>query len=439
MRIILPFFLCFAMIGATAQSLYFPPAPVSGDPSNWETVDPASLGWCTDNIADFETYLTNSATLGTIILKDGRIAYEKYTNGSGFQNTVIFHGLANPVASLMAQISDATNTLDLDARVSSILGAGWTSAPRDKEDLILVRHLVDMTTGLITSDPTCATANCFQYGSDAGTEWNFNYGLFTKLIDVIRMHPTYANDINFAVLIQDLVNPNNPPSMNGSWRDQNGRWIMQGTARSMARMGLLTLARGQWANKTVLNSPEYYSAIFDGNGSPNQSSANLWWQNGKSSYQLPDSTTPVSGPLNPNAPASMISAYGIGGQFLDVVPYENLVVVRLTALSTGDLVPVTEHRQFWDELSKVVCGLTNVEEKPTVDESIAFPNPFDNLITIDQTSNIETVRIFDTFGKKVVEVKEQKNISVQHLPKGLYILEVTDNEQIRTVKKMMKQ
>ena len=57
-----------------AQQLYFP--PLIGN--TWDTVTPASLGWCTNYIDTLNDYLQSTNTKAFIILKDGKIAHEKY-------------------------------------------------------------------------------------------------------------------------------------------------------------------------------------------------------------------------------------------------------------------------------------------------------------------------------------------------------------------------
>ena len=54
--------------------LYFP--PISGN--SWDTVSPANLGWCQDKIDTLLDFLETKNTKAFIVLKDGKIAIEKY-------------------------------------------------------------------------------------------------------------------------------------------------------------------------------------------------------------------------------------------------------------------------------------------------------------------------------------------------------------------------
>lgn len=69
--------ICFTGVLHTskAQNLYFPPISNLAD---WDTVSPVSLGWCPDKIDTLYQYLQQQDTKGFIVLKDGKIALEKY-------------------------------------------------------------------------------------------------------------------------------------------------------------------------------------------------------------------------------------------------------------------------------------------------------------------------------------------------------------------------
>ncbi|MFN9108716.1 MAG: serine hydrolase, partial [Bacteroidota bacterium] len=74
-KLLLCVFLILSINNLQAQDLYFPPLNPS---AAWETINPASLGWCTDKINALYDYLNQQQTKGFIVLKDGRIVLEKY-------------------------------------------------------------------------------------------------------------------------------------------------------------------------------------------------------------------------------------------------------------------------------------------------------------------------------------------------------------------------
>src|SRR3954462_7171218 len=71
--ILLAFFLLpFASV--KAQALYYP--PTTGN--IWDSISPSSLGWCQDRIDSLYNYLQSRNSFGFLLLKDGKIALEKY-------------------------------------------------------------------------------------------------------------------------------------------------------------------------------------------------------------------------------------------------------------------------------------------------------------------------------------------------------------------------
>ena len=58
-----------------SQNLYFPPL---SNTATWDTVSPASLGWCVNEIDTLYNFLDKENTKGFLVLKDGKIVLEKY-------------------------------------------------------------------------------------------------------------------------------------------------------------------------------------------------------------------------------------------------------------------------------------------------------------------------------------------------------------------------
>jgi len=66
--------LLFVSTAGKAQTLYFP--PLIGN--NWDTLSPASLGWCTDRVDSLYDFLEQQNSKAFVVLKDGKIVLEKY-------------------------------------------------------------------------------------------------------------------------------------------------------------------------------------------------------------------------------------------------------------------------------------------------------------------------------------------------------------------------
>jgi hypothetical protein len=74
-RIFLVLLFKLVSISAQAQQMYFPPA---NNVRAWEQTNPASLGWCTQNLDTLDNYLQATNTKAFLILKDGKIVIERY-------------------------------------------------------------------------------------------------------------------------------------------------------------------------------------------------------------------------------------------------------------------------------------------------------------------------------------------------------------------------
>ena len=67
-------FLMLLNLAVQGQPYYFPP----NNNDDWETTDPASIGWCQPAIDDLYQFLDDTNSKAFIVLKDGKIVIEKY-------------------------------------------------------------------------------------------------------------------------------------------------------------------------------------------------------------------------------------------------------------------------------------------------------------------------------------------------------------------------
>ena len=66
-----------------------------------------------------------------------------------------------------------------------------------------------------------------------------------------------------------------------------------------------------------------------------------------------------------------------------------------------------------------------------------FPNPTTDYININTTENVKSVDILDFSGKSILANQNAKQIDVQHLSKGIYLLKVTTDKGT-TIEKFIK-
>lgn len=58
--------------------------------------------------------------------------------------------------------------------------------------------------------------------------------------------------------------------------------------------------------------------------------------------------------LSSNTPNDLIAAMGKNGQFIDIVPSQNLVVIRMGEAPNGTLVPIEFNDEMWKKLNSVL-------------------------------------------------------------------------------------
>ena len=69
---------------------------------------------------------------------------------------------------------------------------------------------------------------------------------------------------------------------------------------------------------------------------------------------LPAPQTTIPGALFPNAPEDMVCGLGRDGQYICVIPSENLVIVRMGENPDSRLVPYTFLQDIWNILNKIM-------------------------------------------------------------------------------------
>ncbi|MBK8609841.1 MAG: serine hydrolase [Chitinophagaceae bacterium] len=324
--------------------MYFP--PLTGD--DWETVTPQTLGWDVAKLNEAIDYAGTKNTYGLIILYKGRIVAEKYWN-SWNKNTVYYIASAGKsVTAFLAGIAQQEGQLNINNKVSTYLGTGWTSAPPAKEDLITVRHQLTMTTGLEYNvpDENCITPACLTYKADAGSFWYYYNAPYRLVQDVIASATATNYNTYTKIKLADKIGMKNFTWVN---------YILWLNSRDMARFGLLIQNKGTWNGNPILTDQAYFTAMTNTSQNLNNSYGYLWWLNGKSSFMVPGFTVVIPGMLNPEAPADMISALGKGDKKIYVIPSKDLVVIRHGDDSgSAVLGPSSFDNFFWQKLMLAV-------------------------------------------------------------------------------------
>lgn len=299
-----------------AETMYYP--PTTG--TTWETKTVASLGWNQSAIQPLKDYLLQKHSKSFMILVNGRIVMEEYFDGHTASTTWPWNSAGKTLVTASTGIAQQEGLVNINTRVSQYLGAGWTSAPLLKENLITLRHLLTMTSGLNDSTNLVTTGN-LTYMADAGTRWSY-HNVFQKLMDVVAAASGQDFETYFNAKIKSKL------GMDGFWNNGLIFKVYHSNTRSMARFGILALNKGKWQNEQILNE-NFFTESINTSQSINPSYGYLWWLNGKSSSMLPGGQTVYPGTLVPNAPADMYAAMGAEDQRIYVIPSKKMVVIRM--------------------------------------------------------------------------------------------------------------
>jgi CubicO group peptidase (beta-lactamase class C family) len=319
--IILPFFAACTKDNGddgtpAPETMYFP--PTTG--TTWETKTIASLGWNQSGVQPLKDYLLQKNTRSFMILVNGRIVMEEYFAGHTATTTWPWNSAGKTLVTATTGIAQQEGLLNINTTVSNYLGAGWTSAPANKENLITCRHLLTMTSGLNDASNLVTPAN-LTYMADAGTRWSY-HNVFQKLMDVVAAASGQDFETYFNAKLKNKI------GMGGSWNNGLIFKIYNSNTRSMARFGILALNKGKWNSEQVLNE-NFFTESITTSQSINPSYGYLWWLNGKSNYMVPGGQMVYPGNLVPDAPADMYAAMGAEDQRIYVIPGKKMVVIRM--------------------------------------------------------------------------------------------------------------
>jgi CubicO group peptidase (beta-lactamase class C family) len=400
---------------AHSQSLYFPPA--SGE---WATMDPQELNWCSDRIDSLYQYLETNQSKAFVLLKDGKIVLESYFNGHSETANWYWASAAKTLTAFMVGQAQQQGLLDIDEPTSNYLGQGWTSCTPNQEQAITIRNQLTMTTGLNDGviDDDCTESDCLEYLADAGSRWSYHNAPYTLLDSVMQMATGMTlNTWCFQNVAQ-------PIGMQGLWLNIDYNNVYFSNARSMARYGLLLLAEGVWDGNDLLQDEQYFYDMTHVSQPLNEGYGYLTWLNNTDSFMFPESQFVFPGNLSPNAPMEMFAAIGRDGQYISVVPSQNLVWIRMGENPDGLDVPILMIDDIWQLINALPCSPNAVDLSQSKGMEVA-PNPATTHWTIHSKSPIQSFKLSDMHGLTVqtglTAGASSIRLDANHLPCGNYI------------------
>lgn len=338
-----------------AEGIYFPP-----ENGAWETIDPASVGWDPAKLEKLISAVGEQKSSGLLILLNGKILAEKYWPFENYGNENVqmvrmMRGNNNQghsiedvasaqksISALIVGIAQEKGLLSIKDPVDKYLGKAWSRASPEQEARITVKHLLSMSSGL-KDDLT--------YEAPAGTRWRYNTTAYSHSMHVASA----ASGLTAREMVARWLSK--PLGMNDSdWILRDGMedadikdtniFGFATTNRDLARVGLMVLNGGKWADKTIVSDKQYLHELSHPSQPMNPSYGYLWWLNGQSTVRAGDGLEAKPGPLIKEAPADLFAAQGALQRKLYVVPSMNLVITRLgNQPKTNDF-----NNQFWKGL-----------------------------------------------------------------------------------------
>lgn len=426
---------------AAAQTSYFPP-----NTGNWETISPSSLGWCNNNIDSLYNYLDQKNTKAFLVLKDGKIVLEKYF-GNFTQDSVWYWASAGKtLTGFSIGLAQQDGLLKIQESSNKYLGKGWSSLTAAQEDSITIRHHLTMTTGLndAGADPDCTLPSCLTYKASAGSRWAYHNAAYTLLDKVIEG----ATGGNLNVYITKKFTTK--IGMKGLFVKTGYLNVYFSNARTMGRFGLLLLNKGVWDGTTIMSDTQYFKQQINSSQNINPSYGYLTWLNGKSSFMAPGSQIKFNGSLNPDAPNDMYCAWGKNGQYINVIPSQKLVLIRMGNAPGGSgasAMALGFNNEIWQYMNRLPC--TNETQNFHNVQITSFPNPIraGSTVTIqtkdgqfNQPSILWKITLSDPTGRGISTFQTPKlgEINIpDHLTPGIYYLQISNNYHFQKVKRIM--
>ena len=293
--------------------------------------------WNGAALDDLASNCRSQRTTGLLVVENRRTVLERnwpLAAGSELFERRYLHGTARDGAlredvasqqkslvSLLAAIAVDRGRLDLEQPVSNYIGRGWSLAEPAQEGAIVVRHLLEMCSGL---------DDALRFEAPAGTRHHYNTPAYALMLPVLE---AAADQSIGALTLAWLTGPAGMADTAWCRRSDeltsflgNPRGLVT-TPRDLARLGQIVLDGGVAEDGVRLVSAAGLSAIF--HRTPlHPAYGRLWWLNGGTYWIVPNRGQ-GNGSLVPTAAADAVFALGSENRVLMVVPSQRLILVRL--------------------------------------------------------------------------------------------------------------
>lgn len=313
--------------------------------SEWLTKDPTALGMDSDKLSRLEPVIKSeySNIDGIIVVKNGYIAYERYYNGCGPEDTVHVASVTKSIISALIGIAIEERYIkNVDQKVLDFFSEYVGKAADSQKRKITIRHLLTMTAPYPFEDwrepldKLCMQPDWVKYTLDmlgqGGNIGTFKYSTAgAHLLSAIITCSTgksareFANEHLFKPIgmkeihdhemeafgFEDLFGKKVSGWVKDPKGNSTGGWGLTLTPRDMARFGFLYLNHGIWDNNQIISCSWIEESIVPHSKTMiNNSTAlygYLWW-------------------LREEDDVCAYLAMGDGGNVICCIPEKDLVV-----------------------------------------------------------------------------------------------------------------
>lgn len=290
------------------------------DSSDWAISAPAAEGIDLARLEAGVEALENSSLFSVLVVRNDSLVFEEYFNGSARSSSNNVHSASKSVLGAALAIAVERGDIpSLDTRVSDVLPEYFTGSESSRSAITL-RDLMTMSAGLSwTEDETeykiesstdwVAAVLGQRMASTPGTSFTYSTGN-THVLSAIIQRATGMGTCEF--VHQYLFSPMNVTAEHWGRDPQgvsSGGYNLYLTPRELAKFGLLMLHDGTWKGQQLVPAKyiqEAQRTVFDVDATT--SYGELFWVRTIAGHRT-------------------FFAWGWGGQFVYVIPDEDLVLV----------------------------------------------------------------------------------------------------------------
>jgi CubicO group peptidase (beta-lactamase class C family) len=301
---------------------------------DWPLGSPAEVGLDAQKLDQAATVAEGNGSYCLLVIRRGKLVYERYFAGSDAATPHPSWSLAKSYSGTLVGIAiDRGDVKSLDDKVADYVPE-WLGGDRAS---ITVRDLVSMTSGLKWSmfqdyvqmatfaDDDTQFAVDLALAEPPGSKWVYHNGA------VQMLEPLFRGATGMTIEQYAQIHLWSKLGMQATWaHDDAGHPTpyanVLATCRDHARLGYLYLRKGRWGTEQVV-SPAWVAQATSPSQAFNRAYGYLFWLNGETPA-LNAMMEPWPGRMVPSAPKDLFAARGFGNQFVDVIPSEDLLIVR---------------------------------------------------------------------------------------------------------------